>query len=195
MCEITRFATSETGLLTFRSVAGLALRRAPRRLSALASSPLNRLLSKAFWLGMSLLALHGCASGDATQLVVLMDTDYLVPDQVDRLHARISKTVDTGDGAEEVETWNRTFRVGSDGVAQDTVALPATFAVIPADGDIDSEIIVDTDRRAMPCPAEMSQNALARNASRGVRSRRSGLRGVPCVRSDSGSRMPSTTSP
>lgn len=100
-------------------------------------------MKRACTLALSLLALHGCASSDATQLVVLMDTDYLVPDEVDRLRARISKTVDTGDGTDEVETWNRTFPVDSDGVDQDAFALPATFAVVPAEGDIDSEVIVE----------------------------------------------------
>lgn len=90
----------------------------------------------------------GCASSETTQLVVLMDTDYAVPNEVDRLRARVAKRVDTGDGLEEVETWTRTFRVDATERGQDVFTLPATFAVRPAEDDIDGEVIVELEALA-----------------------------------------------
>ena len=50
---------------------------------------------------LSLLGVN-CAEDPSTQLVVLMDTDYSVPTEVDRVRARIAKVVDTEGGPQEV---------------------------------------------------------------------------------------------
>jgi hypothetical protein len=92
------------------------------------------------------LALFGVSCSDATttQLVVLMDTDYSVPAEVDRVRARVAKVIDTDADEQEVETWLRIFPV-SDNEARDIGAyeLPATFAVLPADADLEREITVE----------------------------------------------------
>ena len=48
-----------------------------------------------------------------TQLVVLMDTDYAVPSEVDRVRARVAKMVETDGGLEEVQTWERVFSLSN----------------------------------------------------------------------------------
>jgi hypothetical protein len=68
-----------------------------------------------------------------------MDTDYLVPTEVDRIRARVAKPVD----GREVTTWERTFDVGDVEGQADVYTLPATFSVVPDGADVDGEIIVE----------------------------------------------------
>ena len=75
-----------------------------------------------------------------------MDTDYSVPAEVDRIRARVGKVVESESGAQEQETWVRVFPVSNDAAAgPEAHALPATFAVVAADSDIDREIIVQLE--------------------------------------------------
>jgi hypothetical protein len=89
-----------------------------------------------------------CADTTSTQLVVLMDTDYDVPAEVDRIRARVSKVLETEAGAEEVETWSRVFSVDGDPTDAGQYALPATFAILPAAGDLDREIVIELEALA-----------------------------------------------
>jgi len=106
-------------------------------------SPKLSLLSAAFF--VALLA-PGCAESASTQVVVLMDTDYQVPTEVDRLRARVSKVMGTGATQEEVETWRNEFALApAQGGEPGRLVLPASFGVLPADGDIDRVIIVELE--------------------------------------------------
>ena len=96
----------------------------------------------------SLLALVGmtCEASDSTQIVVLMDTDYVVPGEVDRLHARVAKVVETDEGEQEIETWSHVFFVANDaGRGPTESALPATFAIQPGEGDLAREVVVELE--------------------------------------------------
>jgi len=94
---------------------------------------------------LSLLGVN-CAEDPSTQLVVLMDTDYSVPTEVDRVRARIAKVVDTEGGPQEVQTWERVFSVSNaDPTPPGAYALPATFAVLPEASDLERELIVDLE--------------------------------------------------
>ena len=73
-----------------------------------------------------------------------MDTDYAVPAEVDRIRGRVAKQVETDAGTEEVETWVRVFPVSNE-TRSGTYRLPATFAVLPQDADLDREIIVEVE--------------------------------------------------
>ncbi len=85
----------------------------------------------------------GCSEAPSTQLVVLMDTDYTTPDEVDRIRARVAKLVDGEAGPEEVETWTRVFPVTDPSTATpDRHSLPATFGILPDDADLDREIVI-----------------------------------------------------
>ena len=90
-----------------------------------------------------------CSEGAQTQLVVLMDTDYSVPAEVDRIRARVAKVMDVGAGPEEVQTWSSVFSV-SEGVSTSpgVYGLPATFAVLADDADLDREIVVELEALA-----------------------------------------------
>lgn len=86
----------------------------------------------------------GCADSPSTQVVVLMDTDYGVPDEVDRIRARVSKMMDTGAGLEEVETWSNTFALADDSLDRPSFyELPATFGVLPGESDVAREIVIE----------------------------------------------------
>ena len=88
----------------------------------------------------------GCSDTTSTQLVVLMDTDYEAPAEVDRIRARVSKVLETEAGAEEVETWSRVFPVSNDDPTEaGQYALPATFGILPGSGDLDREIIIELE--------------------------------------------------
>ena len=90
-----------------------------------------------------------CAESSSTQLVVLMDTDYLLPTEVDRVRARIAKMVETDGGLDEVQTWERMFSVSNQEPAPPGAhALPATFVVLPEDADVDGEIVVELEALA-----------------------------------------------
>ncbi len=102
-------------------------------------------------LGSVLLSLFGvsCTDGSATQVVVLMNTDYAVPAEVDRVRARVSKIVQTGAGQEEVETWLRVFPVSNGTQAEAGVfELPATFGILPEASDVDREIVIELEALA-----------------------------------------------
>jgi hypothetical protein len=96
-----------------------------------------------------LLLTAGCAEHSSTQIVVLMDTDYAVPGEVDRIRARVSKMVPTEGGSAEVETWAHVFSV-SDGANNqpDTHDLPATFSVLPGGAASDLEVVIELDALA-----------------------------------------------
>lgn len=87
-----------------------------------------------------------CSDAATTQLVVLMDTDYAVPAEVDRIRARVAKRIETDAGTEEVETWARVFPVSNETTAASgTYGLPATFAILPQSADLDREIIIELE--------------------------------------------------
>lgn len=103
------------------------------------SSPLL-LLSLAFLLVSS----SGCSEDADTHLVVVMDTDYDVPTEVDRIRARVLKVSE--DGTDEVETWNQEFPVTAGNTSETGMfALPASFSVVPEGADIDREVVVELD--------------------------------------------------
>lgn len=85
----------------------------------------------------------GCAGDPSTQLVVLMDTDYAVPGEVDRIRARVSKIVEKDAGPEEVETWRNEFSVSEDAAV--ALGLPATFGILPGGDDLDKEIVIELE--------------------------------------------------
>ena len=90
-----------------------------------------------------------CAADPSTQVVVLMDTDYAVPVEVDRLRARVSKIMETDSGSEELETWTRVFSVSNDVPSEPSVyALPATFGIVPHGPDLDREIVIELEALA-----------------------------------------------
>lgn len=94
-----------------------------------------------------------CSDANSTQLVVLMDTDYSAPGEVDRIRAHVAKRVETDGGTEEVETWMRTFSVSKQAqTPADRYPLPATFAILPADADLDREIVIELE--ALPVDSE-----------------------------------------
>ena len=75
-----------------------------------------------------------------------MDTDYAAPVEVDRIRARVLKVVETERGPEERQTWIREFPVSAEvDVTPGAYALPATFGVLPNDGDIDLEIVIELE--------------------------------------------------
>jgi hypothetical protein len=73
-----------------------------------------------------------------------MDTDYAAPVEVDRLSARVLKVMESEDGAEERQTWIREFPVTSEAdAAPGAYGLPATFGILPSEGDLDREIVIE----------------------------------------------------
>ena len=92
---------------------------------------------------LSLLA-SSCNEDPSTQVVVLMDTDYLVPTDVDRIQARILKVSD--DGVGETETWSQVFLLSSEEEpGPGLYSLPASFGVVPAEGDMDRGIVIEVE--------------------------------------------------
>ena len=91
-----------------------------------------------------------CSEDPSTQVVVLMDTDYEVPSEVDRIHAHVSKIVDKeGGGSEEVPTWENIFNVSNEMPSEPgAYALPATFGILPDGSDIDREIVIELEALA-----------------------------------------------
>ena len=78
---------------------------------------------------LSLLA-SSCNEDPGTQVVVLMDTDYLVPTDVDRIQARVLKVSE--DGVGETETWSQVFLLSSgEEPGPGLYSLPASFGVVP----------------------------------------------------------------
>ena len=95
------------------------------------------------FVALSLLA-SSCNEDPSTQVVVLMDTDYLVPTDVDRIQARVLKVSE--DGVGETETWSQVFLLsGGEEPGPGLYSLPASFGVVPADGDMDRGIVIEVD--------------------------------------------------
>jgi hypothetical protein len=91
-----------------------------------------------------LLAVAACSESPDTHLVVVMDTDYDVPVEVDRVQARVYKVSE--DGTEEVQTWSREFMLtAEESEASTSVELPASFSVVPVASDIDRQVVVELD--------------------------------------------------
>ena len=90
-----------------------------------------------------------CSETASTQIVVLMDTDYAMPAEVDRIRARVAKVVKVDAGEKEVQTWLRVFTLSTDTAADPTaIELPATFSIIPTDEDLDREIVIELEALA-----------------------------------------------
>jgi hypothetical protein len=120
-----------------------------------AQVPFHVLASSSVRRGTALLLLFfsllgvSCAESSSTQIVVLMDTDYSVPAEVDRLRARISKVVETDAGEEEIQTWLRVFPVSNEATREsEAYALPATFGVLPDESDLEREIVIELEALA-----------------------------------------------
>ncbi|MGB5192543.1 MAG: hypothetical protein WBN70_06150 [Polyangiales bacterium] len=78
-----------------------------------------------------------------------MDTDYAAPADVDRIRARVLKVVETENGAQERQTWIREFQVTKEpGGEPSAYALPATFGILPNQGDLDREIVIELEALA-----------------------------------------------
>jgi len=78
-----------------------------------------------------------------------MDTDYAAPADVDRIRARVLKVVETERGPEERQTWVREFPVTTEAdVTPGAYALPATFGILPNQGDLDREIVIELEALA-----------------------------------------------
>ena len=90
-----------------------------------------------------------CSEDSSTQIVVLMDTDYAVPAEVDRLRARVFKMAEAAQGDAEVETWAHIFPL-SDGESPVATAngLPATFSVLPDGIDLEREVVIELEALA-----------------------------------------------
>jgi hypothetical protein len=83
----------------------------------------------------------GCTA-EATQLIVLVDTDYEVPSEVARIYAMVSD-------AEENEISSQEFGL-TDNPSPDMPALfgvPLSFGVVPMDGDPSRRVIVQVEAR------------------------------------------------
>ncbi|MEM7434216.1 MAG: hypothetical protein AAF436_03620 [Myxococcota bacterium] len=81
---------------------------------------------------------HGCTDSDATQIVVLMDTDYGVPGEVDSIRARVTRGDDSGNA------WTRVFELmpSAENNAE-PVSLPASFGIIPGDAGLEPSINIE----------------------------------------------------
>ncbi len=79
-----------------------------------------------------------------------MDTDYVVPTEVNRIRARVSKMMTASSGSEEeVQTWVNVFSVSDEAPTEPGVhALPATFGILPDDSDLDREIVIEIEALA-----------------------------------------------
>ncbi|MDH3656018.1 MAG: hypothetical protein OEN21_17275 [Myxococcales bacterium] len=96
-----------------------------------------------------LLLTVSCTEDSSTQIVVLMDTDYAVPAEVDRIQARVSKMVDDPQDGAEVETWSDLFWLANGAnVEPGTHGLPATFGILPAGSGPDDEIVIELEALA-----------------------------------------------
>ncbi len=99
-------------------------------------------LTLLLFLSMLLALASSCAEETYTQVVVVMDTDYQVPSEVDRIRARVLKVSE--DGLTEKETWSEEFPlVAGDAPASGLYSLPASFSVVPDKADLNREIVVE----------------------------------------------------
>ncbi len=97
-----------------------------------------------------LLSSIGCAEEPHTQVVVLMDTDYVVPEEVDRIRARVSKVLSSEAGVEEIETWEHVFVVSKPASNEPGVhGLPATFGVLAEGAGTDTQILIELEAIAL----------------------------------------------
>jgi hypothetical protein len=86
----------------------------------------------------------GCSESSDTQVVVVMDTDYGVPTEIDRIRMRVLKMSE--DGSEEVETWRKDFLLADgDSATSGRYTLPASFGVVPDESDLDREIVIEAE--------------------------------------------------
>ena len=84
---------------------------------------------------------------------MLVDTDYEVPKEVDRIRAQVTKIAPDPTGTGATQTWDHVFAVSNDATRPPGAhALPATFGILPEGGDLDSEIVVQLD--ALPPGSE-----------------------------------------
>ena len=118
----------------------LAPRQREATLENLVSFPRSRICCVLLY--CSLLG-FGCSEAPPTQVVVLVDTDYAVPAEIDRIRAQVAKVVPTPTGAAEMQTWDHVFAVTRGATSAPGVhALPATFGILPEAGDLDREIVI-----------------------------------------------------
>jgi len=83
-----------------------------------------------------------CVEQDDSQIVVLMDTDYAVPDEVDRIRARVTREVFPGEPVSE--PWVRMFDLATEGTAGGSeTTLPATFGVLPGAVGRDPLVVIE----------------------------------------------------
>lgn len=81
--------------------------------------------------------------------MVLVDTDYEVPAEVDRIRAQVTKIVPTSTGARPIQTWDHVFAVTNDATSEPGAhALPATFGILPEGGGLDVEIVIQLEALA-----------------------------------------------
>ncbi|NNE17808.1 MAG: hypothetical protein HKN10_04945 [Myxococcales bacterium] len=91
----------------------------------------------------------GCADGSSSQIVILMDTDYAVPEEVDKIRARVSKVVETDDGSREIETWLNVFPVSKRSSSEPGVyRLPATFGILSGGSSPGQEVVIELEALA-----------------------------------------------
>ena len=133
--------TSETDTEVWRDVTISALfaRSLERYSSALARQRHLALLAvtSLFWVS--------CGDSSTTQVVVLMDTDYPVPAEVDRIDARVFRVTGTERDAGEAQTWSQVFSVSNEAPTPDgSFPLPSTFGVLPPSGDpARAEVVIE----------------------------------------------------
>lgn len=77
-----------------------------------------------------------CGDSSSTQIIVLMDTDYSVPAEVDRIDARVFRVAETEPNADQGQIWSQVFSVSNDAPTPNgSFPLPSTFGVLPPSGD------------------------------------------------------------
>ncbi len=94
------------------------------------------------WAVLAASALSLSCTSDATQLVVLVDTDYSVPTEVARIAARVLDS-------EANEVSSQEFALTDAPTPDDPAlfAVPLSFGVVPTDGNPSRRVIVEVDAR------------------------------------------------
>ena len=91
-----------------------------------------------------LLVASSCAPDANTHVVVVMDTDYVVPTEIDRIGIRVLKVSD--DGSDEIETWSKEFPLATEDVSDSgRYSLPASFSVVPVAADMKREVVIEAE--------------------------------------------------
>jgi hypothetical protein len=105
----------------------------------------------------ALLAAPGCKS-DPTELVVVVDTDYAVPSEMNRVRATISDSAGS-------QISQRDFELVAPAAptSPGVVDVPFSFGVVPSDGDATRRIVIDLDGLA----TQGAQTIVSRRASTG----------------------------